>query len=608
MANKLFQELNLKHNPSRNGYDLSAPCNFTAKAGELLPIFHRTVMPGEKFRIRKSHFTRTSSVNTAAQTQIKEYFDFFFVPYRLLWKESPQILTNNLKNPVTATSPTSNRSIGTATPQFDYEAWRDSGLSILSTLKNEFGYNRAALSAKLLNHLGFPYISSDQIKDHDFDDYYGPQYLSAYPLLAYQCIYYSFFRNTQWETNQPYNYNVDYLGTSAILPIDFALSSSWINYWNNPTLFDIRYANYPKDLIFGVFPDAQFGDEAVVDITGSTVASDDITNNPVVDSDGNAVTVNPNVITTTAGSSDSRYYAKGLLDSTADGSLYAQLSSLEQSLTANFSILELRKAQFLQKYKEIIGSGRNDYKARIEKIFGTSVSDTLANIPIYLGGASSVVKISEVTNSNLADEDSEALIKGKGTGSGDSDLIEFEVPAEHGLIMCIYHCQPVVEYSLTALHFDLVKTEYDDYANPIFDQLGFEELPSYFLDCTIPHAYDYTSGGTRYTGVNNLGYTTRYYDYKTSLGQTLGDLRETDVNWIAPVNLDYLKNYVSNNRLYINANFFKVNPAILDPIFYRQVGTSNTIDRDYVTSDQFKVFCNFEVNAVRPLDYNGVPY
>ena len=37
-------------------------------------------------------------------------------------------------------------------------------------------------------------------------------------------------------------------------------------YWNNPTMFDLAYASYPKDLFFGLLPDSQYGDTAVVDV------------------------------------------------------------------------------------------------------------------------------------------------------------------------------------------------------------------------------------------------------------------------------------------------------------------------------------------------------
>ena len=615
--NKLFQELNLAHNPKRNGYDLGFRMNFTAKAGELLPVMHRTVMPGEQFKLRVSHFTRTAPLNTAAQTKIKEYFDFFFVPYRLLWKDAPAVHTNNQQNPVTATSLTTNRSIGTSTPHFDFTSYRSSGLSLLGQLTDNFGYNRAYRSAKLMNHLGYTYISEDHIKSAisgtTLPEYKGPQYLSAYPLLAYQCIYYNFYRNSQWENNQPYNYNVDYLGSSALLSPEFSLSSAWASYWHNPTLFDLHYSNYPKDLFFGVFPDAQFGDSAIVEIAEQSADSGTNPDGlyPIVDSSGNEIYTSQSfTVNTDSGTPDTMQvvaFNSSITDETSQ--LYAKLGDIERTLRANFSILELRKAQFLQKYKEIIGSGRNDYKARIQKIFGVDVPDNIAQIPIYLGGRSSEINVQEVTNTNLTDGN-DPEIKANGTGSSESDLIEFEVPAEHGIIMCIYHCQPVVDYALNALHFDVVKTEYDDYANPIFDQLGFEELPSYFLDASLAYEYDYTSSDVRYSGVNNLGYTTRYFDYKTSVDMTIGDFRESRTNWLAPVNLDYLKNYYSSNgRLYVNANFFRVNPAILDSIFTLQASpTTNTSSGNSVNSDQFLVWANFEIQAVRPLDYNGVPY
>ena len=104
MSQKIFQELNLRDNVSRNGFSLGHPLKFSAQVGELLPIFHRTIMPGDKFTCRVSNFTRTSDVQTAAYTQIKEYFDWFFVPYRILQRDLPQILAQDTRNPQIATS------------------------------------------------------------------------------------------------------------------------------------------------------------------------------------------------------------------------------------------------------------------------------------------------------------------------------------------------------------------------------------------------------------------------------------------------------------------------------------------------------------------------
>lgn len=74
----------LQNHVSRNAFDLSERKCFTAKVGELLPVYLQEVLPGDKFDLKVQSFTRTQPVNTAAFTRIKEYYDYFFVPYRLL--------------------------------------------------------------------------------------------------------------------------------------------------------------------------------------------------------------------------------------------------------------------------------------------------------------------------------------------------------------------------------------------------------------------------------------------------------------------------------------------------------------------------------------------
>ena len=94
----------LRNKPSRNGFDLSFKKNFTAKAGELLPVMVKEVLPGDTFKINLKAFTRTQPVNTAAFARIREYYDFFFVPYNLLWNKSNTVLTQMLDNPQHAVS------------------------------------------------------------------------------------------------------------------------------------------------------------------------------------------------------------------------------------------------------------------------------------------------------------------------------------------------------------------------------------------------------------------------------------------------------------------------------------------------------------------------
>ena len=103
MAN-IMSLKSIRNKPSRNGFDLSFKKNFTAKAGELLPVMVKEVLPGDTFKINLKAFTRTQPVNTAAFARIREYYDFFYVPYDLLWNKSNTLLTQMLDNPQHAVS------------------------------------------------------------------------------------------------------------------------------------------------------------------------------------------------------------------------------------------------------------------------------------------------------------------------------------------------------------------------------------------------------------------------------------------------------------------------------------------------------------------------
>lgn len=611
MSNKLFQTLNVVNKPSRNGFSLSHRVNFTNKVGELLPIAHFDTMPGDDWSIEIDSFSRTSPADTDAAVQIREYFDVFFVPYRLLWKNAPAVHTQNTRNPVVATSPTSNLPVGSQTPCTSIRSLRENSTSgtILHKLgqyTNAFGYNRGMMANKLLNYLGYGYMDDEYAvkacsgQPLPSRHYSGPDLVSLYPLLSYQCIYYNFYRNSQWQDNQPYNYNVDYLSQDA--DVHFATGdSSWSEYWSNPTLFDLQYADYPKDLFFGFFPDTQYGDESTVKIDndGTTIGSGYVTTN-----NGNQVFAQTQVANT------SYLRQNTATGSPSTGTLMTSTPSSVINLDASFGILALRKAQFVQKYREIRGSGNQTYANLVRDTFGVDIPDALDTVPLYLGGHTSIIEFSEVVNTNLADGNS-ADIAGKGTGGSKSRRIRFK-PKEHGCIMVIYHSQPVVDYALNSLHFDVVRTEADDFANPIFDKLGYQEIPTYFLDSTLNVSTNPTSsiGGT-------LGYTTRYFDYKTAVDRTLGDFRETRKTWLAPVNFDYLSNYLdSTKNLVINYNFFKINPGILDSIFSLKATPVSDASGNFkvdqianrVSSDQIMVFANFNIGVVRPLDRDGLPY
>ena len=74
MANnqkKLFGLNDVKNKTSRSGFDLSKRLLFTAKVGELLPVYVKRVQPGDHFKFNLKDFTRTQPVESSAFTRLR---------------------------------------------------------------------------------------------------------------------------------------------------------------------------------------------------------------------------------------------------------------------------------------------------------------------------------------------------------------------------------------------------------------------------------------------------------------------------------------------------------------------------------------------------------
>ena len=161
---------NLQNRPHRSGFDIGRKNAFTAKVGELLPVYWDISMPGDKYKFNVEYFTRTQPVETSAYTRLREYFDFYAVPLRLLWKSAPSVLTQMQDiNQIQALSLTQNLALGTYLPSLSLSSFQvalanlngnsntpgkpGSGSGNLSL--NLFGFFRSDLSFKLLSYLGY---------------------------------------------------------------------------------------------------------------------------------------------------------------------------------------------------------------------------------------------------------------------------------------------------------------------------------------------------------------------------------------------------------------------------------------------------------------------
>ena len=169
MANSktLCTQPDVKNNPHRSGFDLSKRKLFTAKVGELLPVYCRSVIPGDHFKFSAQSFTRTQPVQTSAFTRIQEYVDFFFVPYRILWRNFPASFTQmqdakNIAQSLSKTQPindmlpyvTMGDLLKCICNNLSFEGL-DSSLGPAFTTLDEVGANKKQAIFKLLSYLGY---------------------------------------------------------------------------------------------------------------------------------------------------------------------------------------------------------------------------------------------------------------------------------------------------------------------------------------------------------------------------------------------------------------------------------------------------------------------
>jgi hypothetical protein len=567
----------------RSSFDLSSKKLFTAKVGEILPVYWQIAIPGTKYRISSDWFTRTVPVNTAAYTRIKEYYDFYAVPLRLISRALPQAFTQVSDYMTSAVSNSENTPQLTQVP-YVTQAIIDLYLQTANAndqtnTRDDAGLPLVYGSCKLLDMLGYgsmiassntgkaaitkKYLGLDNLSDGVNPLVYeSSQAVNALPFLTYQKIYFDIYSNSQWEKHLAYAYNVDYWnGASSI-----ALGSDMLK---------LRYANYPKDYFMGMLPNSQYGSVAVLPPFNQDLSSRRIV--PVL-----------------SGSGNNHLRASG--NNTNGVSMTSPLNSAASlGLNSDLSALSIRATEYLQRWKEVVQFSSKDYSDQMAARFGVKAPEYMGNHVHFIGGWSSVININEVVNTNLDTDESQASIAGKGVSSNSGHTLTYDCGAEHQVIMCVYHAVPLLDWDLTGQAPQLTVTSISDFPEPAFDQLGMQVVPSLNLQ-NNPGLSVLKSGS------NALGYNLRYWQWKSNIDTVHAGFRKGTAyqSWASPLN-GYQVLTGSGTWSYQS---MKVRPQQLNSIFVPQVDAANCS----VAFDQLLCNVNFQVYAVQNLDRNGLPY
>ncbi len=590
----------IKNHPHRDGFDLSRKFAFTAKLGELLPVFVEDVMPGDTFKINADWFTRSQPVTSPAFTRFGEYYDFFFVPYHLLWRYFPQfIIQTDDDNWATGITSKSNKftqhpyisstellSCIRKSVSFDSD---DNVTSYITDL-NGRAFSYGAL--KLLEYLGYGKTATQNfvrlgstaahitapLGSVVSSSNASNVALNPFPLAAYQKVYQDFFRNTQWESPSPFAYNFDYLnGSNMKVPVP--QSPDDVFFANG--LCTLRYSNYNKDYFTGRLPEKQYGTEALA--------------SPLKNPDGSLPSFAPQPFFISDGQGGGRTY-NVIVGKDYAGSALDTNSAVAALNHVGIGALAIRQAEFLQKWKEITQSGGTDYVSQIEKHFGVKPNHEMAHRCTYIGGFDNKFGIDEVVNTNLAALDSESSLAGKGINAGHGS-INFNVK-EHGIIIGIYHMSLLPEYSAQMTEKLMFKTMPTDYVIPEMDNVGMQSVSAReFAGALVPYLVASTDVMNK-----TLGYVPRYSEYKTHVDKVAGGFSSTLDYWVTPLNkLTAFQIKNGQTSPLTDEFFYKVDSKILNSVL--AVSVDDTVD-----TDQFLVNCGFDVKAVRNISRDGLPY
>lgn len=563
----IYQKIKPKAHLSRNGFDLSHRTIFSAKVGQILPIMCKEVVPGDHFEISASALTRTQTLNTAAFARLHQYFHFFFVSYQSLWHNWDTFISqqNNYES--------SYHKGSSFVPVFDltdaFTSFKNESESV-TKLKDVVGLPAWRDRFRLLDLLGYGKYCFDSpagtTVKHVFNKP-GSYKPNAFPILAYNKIYYDYYSDPYYEENDPAKYNADQVDckteATSVFPFDSVL--------------EMRYRNFKKDYFTGLLPDTQFGAVSSVGLTPSLLT---VTPSPA---SGVLLPANANLQTMQAGLTSG-----------------VKVGPASVGLVNGISILDLRKAQALQRWKETtLRAGRRHADQALAH-FGVAPKDYRDNHARYLGGFDEMINIGEVVSSADTSGSKGAHlgeIAGKGVGAMRGDRISFDA-SEFGVIMCCYSCIPEADYNAYGMKRNLSFTKPFDFFTPEFENLGLEAV----------HFYEYDNRGTG--GNTVLGYGPRYSYYKTAYDEVHGEFCSAGSlsAWTTP-RIEFSTELVNG----LTNRFLKVDPRVCDPIFAmmqpennggNEVKADQYVDESF---DQLLINCSFDVKAVRPMSVIGMP-
>ena len=562
MASKVFKRVG-GLNPGYSAFDLSYEKKLSCDMGQLIPVMCDEVVPGDRFKIGNEVVVRMQPMVAPVLHEINCYVHYFFVPYRLLWKDWEKFITGGKDGKFEAKLPT----------------WET-----LTEGRGSYGF---ASKGSLWDYFGFPFNVRPTGR-------YSP---SLFPLSAYLFIFNEYYRDQNLQDPYVYDFSdndqVDISANPQLGGLQTWMAkpgwrlSGYLGVDPDQNFDYVLLRNWEKDYFTSSLPWQQRGTAPALPLTGVMRLK---SNDPNYDYtgiqwyDNNIIVTPPRAVN--AGNT--------MLNNSpaADSILAFRNGALEDKFYINlnegisFNISDLRLAFQIQKWLERNARCGVRYTEFLKAHFGVHPRDERLDRPEYIGGSKSPIIISEVLQTSGTDkvnQGTQATPQGNLAGHGitaDRTFCGSYHAKEYGLIMGIMSIMPRSAYSQGIDRQWLRRTKYDFYFRE------FANLSEQAIEQVELYA---TNGENPNQNGRIFGYQGRYDEMRVKRNMVVADMRNTFEYW-------HLGRKFSTTP-YLNESFIECR------------GNSSTMKRIFASTNDQGFLVNFGniIKAIRPMPIRSEP-
>lgn len=614
----------------RNAFDVSRVQSMHYSAGMILPCFFHPAIAKSHFKLNRRIFQRTNSVNTAAFPTIDSHLMFYFVPMKSLFSRFEEMKLNIQDVDSTLLSG-GNPSDGVGfipngVPVCALASGAEGVPSIASAIYNggsyftdSIGENGQSGACRLLDMANYGnYANYSYITD--------PAQVNLLKLQAYQKIYMDHFRNSAYESNDPFAYNVDYA---------YAQNSGLIPESQIRKILTLRYVNYRKDFMQNLYPSLNYvqslpngtdwaypnfiqgnnaGSTAV--ISGEVYGETESSLGRYTNENGSSFSSGQDILSIEKGSTGDGnigYSYNSTLNPVihsheifGDADFQAQYlvnAVNPQTIRAMFALDKLLRASaYAPKHM------KDQYEARYGIKYPNNPCDSQ-----YIGGFKNDVIINQVisTANTAASGSNLGSIGGMGTSqSGFEKEIEFTASVD-GLIVGVMFSLPRASYDSSFVDAYNLKHVREDFFIPEFMDMGLTPITqreinmNYYKNVTPVQQSDIPIALNRIKG-----FRPPYEEYKVGIDVNHGLFARNALAYGESANQMSVYVVHSNNQSLIrtstgsdgvNYSYFKVKPQDLDAIM------RSAYDSTDLNTDQFWTWLHISCVVNQNMSVHGQP-